>query len=427
MNAQPLIVALCLCVVFAIALGIVRVILGIVRRVLLVGAFVLAVALLFLWFTPGAAHAQETPPAPAEQQDSAGGAFGPLIDAIHGMARGMGEAVATGGMQAATRYTEETDDGGLGALLLRGLGWSSRNITTLLFGGGAAPQQALSTLSPSLLWENEAVRALWARLSGLTVGIVAAVCALWGMYLISNLGGSAAKEMVGLAAPRLALVLALGAGSFQLTQWAGETANGFSAYVRTGDGSAASLVPSVPQSALAWETPEARRVRLQAETASAPGDIVNAAGAMLLSVSRLFSHAVFGLLLVTSGLAALCWAIPQLNRFWRVWFGLLLSVLVGQGLQAICLELATSQLVRVSDAPDPRSVLNRGLMAGAWCFLASVAPALAGLGGAVAAGGLNRIVRVPGPVGRVASAVHVVTSGAGARSRDATTAATTRA
>jgi hypothetical protein len=412
MNAQPLVIALCLCVVFAIALGVVRVLLGIVRRVLLVGAFVLAVALLFLWFTPGAAHAQETPPPPAEQHDSAGGAFGPLIDAIHGMARGMGEAVATGGMQAATRYTEETDDGGIGALLLRGLGWSSRNVTLLLFGGGAAPQQTLSTLSPSLLWDNEAVRALWARLSGLTVGIVASVCALWGMYLISNLGGSAAREMVGLAAPRLALVLALGAGSFQLTQWAGETANGFSAYVRTGDGSAASLVPSVPQSALAWETPEARRVRLQAETASAPGDIVNAAGAMLL---------------VTSGLAALCWAIPQLNRFWRVWFGLLLSVLVGQGLQAICLELATSQLIRVSDAPDPRSVLNRGLMAGAWCFLASVAPALAGLGGAVAAGGLNRIVRVPGPVGRVASAVHVVTSGAGARSRDATTAATTRA
>lgn len=414
MDTQSLVVALCLCLVFAVALGVVRAILGFLRRVLLVVGFVLAMVLLFLWFTPGAAHAQEAPP--AEEQTSAGGAFGPLIDAMNNMARGMGEAVATGGMRAATRYTEETDDGGIGALLLRGLGWSARQFTAMLF-GGASPQEALSTLSPSLLWDNEAVRAMWVRLSGLTAAIVAAACALWGLYLISNLGGSAAKEMIGLAAPRLALVLALGVGSFQLTQWMGETANGFSTYVRSGSGSMASLVPPVPPDPPAGETPAARRTRLDAETARAPGDIVNALGAVLLGVSRLFSHAVFGLLLVTSGLAALCWAIPQLNRFYRVWFRLLQSVVIGQGLQALCLELATAQLLRVGDAADPRTALYRGLMAGSWLVLASIAPGLASLGGAVAGSGLTRAVRVAGPVGRVAHTVQVVTRGTGASPR----------
>lgn len=322
-----------------------RAILRNVRHIALTAATVA----LTLSLTVRAAHAQEATPTPTPPAESRGPDLG-----------GLGASVS---------------DALFGGLQQRLSDWLRQQTSTPPAPLTSARQNLLTHLSPAQTTEAPAVIARYQQSRVAADALLGVVITALGFASLTRLGGLSGKEVLWIAGPRLLIaVLAANVGREAL-DYGVQVLNGLCDFLT--NGTLTTLLAGFSASGGTWS---AMLLLAAVELAT-----------LALLASRVFTHALFGVLVIFTPLVWVAWVFPPWGGPLRRWSGLLGALMLGQIVQVVALAqgAALAASLMGNDAHDPPLAAATTM---ATLLLATAAPSLVGAG--VIAGGWTSATRL---------------------------------
>lgn len=269
------------------------------------------------------------------------------------------------------------DLGGLGntvadALLHKGqdtlTGWLTQQTSATPAPLTSARQNLLTHLSPAQTTEAPAVIARYHQSRLAADALLGVVISAIGLSALTRLGGVTGKELLWILGPRLLIAVVAANVGREALDWLVQLVNGLCDTLT--NGTVTALFAGFASSAGSWS---ALLLLAAVEVAT-----------LALLASRVFTHALFAVLVVVTPLVWVAWVFPAWGGPLRRWGGLLAALLLGQVVQVVALAqgAALAASLMGNSASDPPLAAGATM---ATLLLATAAPSLVGAG--VIAGG----------------------------------------